>query len=75
MESGDKIKVKRGIRKGETGVLVRFEWVNGLGKDMWLVDFDNNRTDGYIDETNTNKSIKRVRKQVWLRPDCCNCKG
>lgn len=55
MKSGDEIKVKRGIRKGETGVLVRFEWVNGLGKDMWLVDFDNNRTDGYIDEADLVK--------------------
>lgn len=50
MKSGDKVKVRRGRRKGEIGTLVRFEWVNILGKEMWLVNFDNDMPDGYIDK-------------------------
>lgn len=56
MKNGDEIKVIRGKRKGEVGTLVRFEWVNMLGKEMWLVDFDNNMPDGYIDE----KDLKKI---------------
>lgn len=50
MKKGDKVKVIRGTRKGETGTLARKEWVNLFAKDMWIVDFDNDMPDGYIDE-------------------------
>ena len=50
MKIGDKVKVIRGTRKGETGILARKEWVNIFAKDMWIVDFDNDMPDGYIDE-------------------------
>ena len=49
---GKKVIVTKGRRKGETGILVRFEWVNMLNQDMWLVEFDNNMPDGYIDQKN-----------------------
>lgn len=49
---GDHIRVIKGSRrKGETGTLVRFEWVNVLEREMWLVDFDNDMPDGYVDES------------------------
>lgn len=51
LKAGETVIIISGKRSKAVGTLVRYEWVNVLGKDMWLVSFDDNFPDGYFDET------------------------